>query len=58
MKKMFAMVVLMVCAAMSVQLHAPETEPFLLIGTDMGKIKVKLYTYTPEPRDNFIKQIK
>ena len=58
MKKWFAMVLLMVCAALSVQLHAQETETFVLIDTDMGKIKVKLYNDTPQHRDNFIKQIK
>ena len=36
-------------------LHAQETETLVLIDTDMGKIKVKLFNDTPLHRDNFIK---
>lgn len=36
---------------------AQEAETLVLIDTDMGKIKVKLYNETPLHRDNFIKQI-
>jgi peptidylprolyl isomerase/peptidyl-prolyl cis-trans isomerase B (cyclophilin B) len=33
-------------------------ETLVLIETDMGKIKVKLYNETPQHRDNFIKNIR
>lgn len=36
---------------------AQDTETLVLIDTDMGKIKVKLYNETPQHRDNFIKHI-
>ena len=39
-------------------LHAQETETLVLINTDMGKIKVKLFNDTPQHRDNFIKNVK
>lgn len=39
-------------------LHAQETETLVLIDTDMGKIKVKLFNDTPLHRDNFIKNVK
>lgn len=35
-----------------------EKETLVLIETDMGKIKVKLYNDTPLHRDNFIKNVK
>jgi peptidylprolyl isomerase/peptidyl-prolyl cis-trans isomerase B (cyclophilin B) len=38
-------------------LHAQETETLVLIDTDMGKIKVKLFNDTPLHRDNFIKNV-
>ena len=34
-----------------------EKETLVLIDTDMGKIKVKLYNDTPLHRDNFIKNV-
>ncbi len=58
MKKLFATFLMAICTLVSMQLHAQETETFVLIDTDMGKIKVKLYNDTPLHRDNFIKQIK
>lgn len=36
---------------------AQEAETIVLIDTDMGKIKVKLYNDTPLHRDNFIKNV-
>lgn len=39
-------------------LQAQETETLVLIDTDMGKIKVKLFNDTPLHRDNFIKNVK
>lgn len=38
-------------------LQAQDVETLVLIDTDMGKIKVKLYNETPQHRDNFIKHI-
>ncbi len=37
--------------------QAQDAETLVLIDTDMGKIKVKLYNETPQHRDNFIKHI-
>lgn len=42
----------------SCPLQAQEAETFVLIDTDMGKIKVKLYNETPLHRDNFIKHVR
>ncbi len=39
-------------------LHAQETETLVLIDTDMGKIKVKLFNDTPLHRDNFYQERK
>ncbi len=57
MKKWFAAFCMAICAFVFLPLHAQETETLVLIDTDMGKIKVKLYNDTPQHRDNFIKQI-
>lgn len=38
-------------------LQAQENETLVLIETDKGKIKVKLYNDTPKHRDNFIKNV-
>ena len=38
-------------------LRAQEAETLVLIETDKGKIKVKLYNDTPLHRDNFIKNV-
>ncbi|WP_446774885.1 peptidylprolyl isomerase [Macellibacteroides fermentans] len=38
-------------------LWGQEKETLVLIDTDMGKIKVKLYNETPQHRDNFVKLI-
>ena len=37
--------------------RAQEKEIVVLMNTDMGKIKVKLYNETPQHRNNFIKQV-
>lgn len=37
---------------------ARQREPIVLLETNMGSIKVKLYNETPLHRDNFIKQVK
>lgn len=38
-------------------IQAQEAETIVLIDTDMGKIKVKLYNDTPLHRDNFLKHV-
>lgn len=38
-------------------IYAQEQETLVLIETDKGKIKVKLYNETPKHRDNFIKNV-
>jgi peptidylprolyl isomerase/peptidyl-prolyl cis-trans isomerase B (cyclophilin B) len=39
-------------------LQAQEVETLVLIDTDMGKIKVKLFNDTPQHRDNFLQHVK
>lgn len=58
MKKLFAVCLLFLGAFVSFHLQAQEVETLVLIDTDMGKIKVKLYNDTPQHRDNFIKNVK
>lgn len=41
-----------------IPMHAQEKETLVLIETDKGKIKVKLFDETPKHRDNFIKHVK
>ncbi len=38
-------------------LHGQEAEKLVIIDTDMGKIKVKLFNDTPLHRDNFLKNV-
>ncbi|WP_278624999.1 peptidylprolyl isomerase [Parabacteroides gordonii] len=58
MKKLFAICLLLVGLLTSVHLQAQNVETLVLIDTDMGKIKVKLFNDTPLHRDNFIKNVK
>lgn len=58
MKKQFAICLLLVGLLTSVHLQAQDVETLVLIDTDMGKIKVKLFNDTPLHRDNFIKNVK
>ncbi|MDR1624076.1 MAG: peptidylprolyl isomerase [Tannerellaceae bacterium] len=57
MKHIYLLLLLMVVVFSAVSLHAQETETLVLIDTDMGKIKVKLFNDTPLHRDNFIKNV-
>lgn len=52
--------ILMICvSAFSIQpVWGQEAETLIVIDTDKGKIKVKLYNDTPLHRDNFIKHVK
>ncbi len=58
MKKLFAIGSLLFGALLSFQVQAQDVETLVLIDTDMGKIKVKLFNDTPLHRDNFIKNVK
>lgn len=59
MKQIVALLLLCVTALIAPgSLRAQETETLVLIDTDMGKIKVKLFNDTPLHRDNFIKHVK
>lgn len=58
MKKLFAIGLLLTGLLASFHLQAQEVETLVLIDTDMGKIKVKLFNDTPLHRDNFIKNVK
>ena len=43
--------------AVAADVRAQEAETIVLIDTDMGKVKVKLFNDTPKHRDNFIKNV-
>lgn len=43
--------------AVTSDVRAQEAETIVLIDTDMGKVKVKLFNDTPKHRDNFIKNV-
>jgi peptidylprolyl isomerase/peptidyl-prolyl cis-trans isomerase B (cyclophilin B) len=47
----------LICTSFTLQCFAQDRETIVLIDTDMGKIKVKLYNDTPLHRDNFIKNV-
>ena len=57
MKKLFAVCFVALLGLISFHLQAQEVETQVLIDTDMGKIKVKLFNDTPLHRDNFIKNV-
>nr|WP_102408388.1 peptidylprolyl isomerase [Parabacteroides bouchesdurhonensis] len=58
MKRILTMMFVSVFMLSLYPIHAQETETLVLIDTDMGKIKVKLFNDTPLHRDNFIKNVK
>lgn len=58
MKKLFAICVVALLGLISFHLQAQDAETMVLIDTDYGKIKVKLFNDTPLHRDNFIKNVK
>lgn len=55
MKYLLILIAALFSSAYTVQ--AQEAETLVLIDTDFGKIKVKLYNDTPLHRDNFIKHV-
>lgn len=60
MTKRFIYLIVIILMVMNFQVTEAqdEKETLVLIETDMGKIKVKLYNDTPLHRDNFIKNVK
>ena len=58
MRKLFAICLVSFMALLSFHLQAQDAETLVLIDTDYGKIKVKLFNDTPQHRDNFIKNVK
>lgn len=59
MKRLFSWLLIAVCMLFSFSsLSAEEKETMVLIETNMGKIKMKLFNDTPLHRDNFIKNVK
>lgn len=58
MRHLLMMLLVSVCAFSFQTVSAQETEALVLMDTDMGKIKIKLYNDTPLHRDNFIKNVK
>ncbi len=57
MRKRLTFFLLASISILSHSLWAQKGETLVLIDTDMGKIKVKLYNETPLHRDNFIKHV-
>lgn len=57
MKTVFKCLLIAIVVFFTSPLHAQEEETLVLIETDMGKIKVKLFNDTPLHRDNFIKHV-
>ena len=59
MTKRFIYLIVIILMVMNFQVAEAqdEKETLVLIETDMGKIKVKLYNDTPLHRDNFIKNV-
>lgn len=58
MKRIFSMLLIGVLACSFQLIWGQESETLVVIDTDMGKIKVKLFNDTPLHRDNFIKNVK
>ncbi|MDD4590070.1 MAG: peptidylprolyl isomerase [Parabacteroides sp.] len=57
MKKLFAICIAALMALVSIHLQAQNDETLVLIETDKGNIKIKLFNDTPKHRDNFIKNV-
>lgn len=58
MKQLTAIILFFLIAGTHSPVRAQEKESLVLIETNMGKIKVKLYNETPRHRDNFLKLVK
>ena len=57
MKHRFFWMIITTLFACSLFIKAQDKETIVLIDTNKGKIKVKLYNDTPKHRDNFIKNV-
>ncbi|MCD7978870.1 MAG: peptidylprolyl isomerase [Tannerellaceae bacterium] len=57
MKHLITLLTTIVFVFSGVTLHAQQEETLVLIDTDMGKVKVRLFNETPQHRDNFIKHV-
>lgn len=57
MKHLFSLLLMVLFIPFAAPIQAQENETLVLIDTDMGKIKVKLFNDTPQHRDNFIKLV-
>lgn len=58
MRRLFSLLALCLMVFASLPIQAQDKETLVLIETDKGKIKVKLYNDTPLHRDNFLKLVK
>lgn len=58
MRRLFSLIALCLMVFSSLPIQAQDKETLVLIETDKGKIKVKLYNDTPLHRDNFLKLVK
>lgn len=58
MRRIFSWLFVSAFLFMLCPLRAQEAETLVLIDTDLGKIKVRLFNDTPLHRDNFIKNVK
>ncbi|MDL2215355.1 peptidylprolyl isomerase [Dysgonomonas sp. OttesenSCG-928-M03] len=56
MKKLFLLLFILIATMNNI--NSQEREPMVLIETDFGNIKLKLYNETPQHRDNFLKLIR
>lgn len=57
MKRFLTSLLVMMFAWSTASVVAQEKETLVLIDTDMGKIKIKLFNDTPLHRDNFLKHV-
>ncbi|MDL2277531.1 peptidylprolyl isomerase [Parabacteroides sp. OttesenSCG-928-G07] len=57
MKRVFRTLLICILSVVAFCIQAQEKEQLVLIDTNMGKIKVKLFNDTPLHRDNFIKNV-
>lgn len=58
MRKILNMLFVSLLLFIACPMQAQESETMVLIDTDKGKIKVRLFNDTPKHRDNFIKNVK
>ena len=58
MRRLFSLLALCLMVFSSLPIQAQDKETLVLIETDKGKRKVKLYNDTPLHRDNFLKLVK